>query len=460
MSEMHATGHEAHACCGPGYASPAEAMQAEREKVLYTIALYTGTGIEEPDYLATVDVDPSSPTYSQVIHRTPMPNIGDELHHFGWNACSSCYGDETKSRRFLVVPGQRSSRVHIIDTADERAPKLHKVIEPEEVKSKVNLTAPHTVHCLADGHVMLSMLGDSEGNGPGGFLLLDDKFDIAGRWEHKMDGMRFNYDFWYQPRHNVMVSSEWGAPKTYYPGFDLNDVAAGKYGHQIHFWDWNNHEIIKSVDLGEEGMIPLEVRFHHNPDSTHGYVAAALSSNMWHFSKQDGGEWQAEKVIDIPSVEVEGWPIPVPSLITDLLLSMDDRYLYCSNWLHGDIRQYDIRDPAHPKLTGQVWCGGLLGNAGTVQGHKLEGGPQMLQLSLDGKRLYVTNSLFSTWDNQFYPDMAKSGSYMLQIDCDTDNGGLKINENFYVDFGKEPGGPARAHEMRYPGGDCTSDIWI
>lgn len=35
-----------------------------------------------------------------------------------------------------------------------------------------------------------------------------------------------------------------------------------------------------------------------------------------------------------------------------------------------------------------------------VQGHELLGGPQMLQLSLDGKRLYVTNSLFGPWDKQ------------------------------------------------------------
>jgi selenium-binding protein 1 len=84
----------------------------------------------------------------------------------------------------------------------------------------------------------------------------------------------------------------------------------------------------------------------------------------------------------------------------------------------------------------------------------------MLQLSLDGKRLYVTNSLFSTWDNQFYADLGKAGSYLMQVDCDTENGGLSVNENFYVDFGKEPAGPARAHEMRYPGGDVTSDIWI
>ncbi len=69
------------ACCGPGYASPAEAIKAPREKLLYTIAIYTGTGIQKPDYLATMDVDPESPTYSQVIHRLEMPGIGDELHH-------------------------------------------------------------------------------------------------------------------------------------------------------------------------------------------------------------------------------------------------------------------------------------------------------------------------------------------------------------------------------------------
>ena len=62
-------------CYGPGYASPVAAMQAEPEQVLYTIAIYTGTGIEEPDYLATIDVEPKSPTYSQVIHRLPMPNL-------------------------------------------------------------------------------------------------------------------------------------------------------------------------------------------------------------------------------------------------------------------------------------------------------------------------------------------------------------------------------------------------
>jgi selenium-binding protein 1 len=122
-------------CCGPGYASPAEAMKAPREKILYTVALYIGTGIQKPDYLATIDADPESPTYSQVISRLEMPGIGDELHHTGWNACSSCHHDPTKQRRYLIVPGVRSSNLHIVDCGiDQKAPRLHKVIAGAEIK--------------------------------------------------------------------------------------------------------------------------------------------------------------------------------------------------------------------------------------------------------------------------------------------------------------------------------------
>ena len=61
------------------------------------------------------------------------------------------------------------------------------------------------------------------------------------------------------------------------------DVEAGKYGRRLHFWDWQKRERIKSVDLKESGLIPLEVRFHHNPAITHGLIGAALSSTMWHW---------------------------------------------------------------------------------------------------------------------------------------------------------------------------------
>ena len=96
----------------------------------------------------------------------------------------------------------------------------------------------------------------------------------------------------------------------------------------------------------------------------------------------------------------------------------------------------------------------------TVNGVELSGGPQMIQLSLDGKRLYATDSLISSWDKQFYPELVKNGTKLIQIDVDTEKGGLTMNDDFLVDFGKEPWGPVLAHEVRYPGGDCSSDIWV
>lgn len=61
-------------------------------------------------------------------------------------------------------------------------------------------------------------------------------------------------------------------------------------------------------------------------------------------------------------------PPPSPGLITDILLSLDDRFLYFSNWLHGDLRQYDISDPQRPRLTGQV--GALEGGKGREEGEE------------------------------------------------------------------------------------------
>ncbi|MBM7067658.1 selenium-binding family protein [Actibacterium sp. 188UL27-1] len=445
-------------CCGPGYASPADAMKAPRETLLYTVALYVGTGVEKPDYLATVDVDPESPTYSSVIARTEMPQIGDELHHSGWNACSSCHDDSSMARKYLLLPGVRTSNINVVDVSDATVPKLHMVVSGDEIKAKTGLSGPHTVHCLKSD-IIISMLGDADGNAPGGFLHLDKEFNIVGRWENDITGMNYNYDFWYQPRHNMMVSSEWGAPNTFMPGFDLEDVGKGKYGQSVHFWDFEAKKIVKSIDMGAEGMIPLEVRGMHDPTSNEGFFAATLSSNVFRWWK-DGDDFQIEKVIDIPTVDVEGFPVPMPSLITDILISMDDKYLYFANWLHGDLRQYDIADKANPKMTGQVWIGGLLGKALEVNGVTVQGAPQMIQLSLDGKRLYVTTSLFSSWDNQFYPGMKDKGAQMYIVDCDTAQGGMAINPDFVVDFGREPNGPSRCHEMRYPGGDVTSDIWM
>jgi selenium-binding protein 1 len=115
-------------------------------------------------------------------------------------------------------------------------------------------------------------------------------------------------------------------------------------------------------------MMPLEVRFMHHPESAHGFVCAALNGCVWHVFKDDNDEWQFERVIKIESIPVNDWILPImPALTTDLVISPDDKFLYISNWLHGDIRQYDITDPSNPKLVGQLYLGGSLRQDGGVK---------------------------------------------------------------------------------------------
>lgn len=122
-----------------------------REKLMYVTCIrnnMAGESKKHPDYLSTIDVDPDSPTYSQVrfdlpitsvaslrmnhpfqiIHRLPMAYIGDEIHHSGYNACSSCYDNPNKSRKYLILPCLSSDRVYVVDLAtNPKTPRIHHV---------------------------------------------------------------------------------------------------------------------------------------------------------------------------------------------------------------------------------------------------------------------------------------------------------------------------------------------
>src|SRR5215510_13750681 len=203
------------------YPSPRMAMKAPPEKLAYVAAFDPKR--KEPDGISVVDVDPTSKTYSKIINTVAMPNAGDELHHFGWNACSSSLCPNAPhphiERRYLVVPGLRSSRIHIIDTKpDPSHPKLIRTIEAEELANRAGYSRPHTVHCGPEG-IYVSALADVEGKRPGGVFLMDhESFDVLGRWELDRGPQELAYDFWWHLGYDTMVSSEWGTPDMFEHG--------------------------------------------------------------------------------------------------------------------------------------------------------------------------------------------------------------------------------------------------
>jgi len=184
---------------------------------------------------------------------------------------------------------------------------------------------------------MISYMGNKDEKGKGGFLLLDENFEPKGLWSKETTAL--GYDFWYQPRFNIMVSSEFGSPSCFKNGFNPAEVPEN-YGRYLHFWNWSEKTLLKSVDLGvESGLIPLEVRFLHDPSKAHGFVGVALSSTIVHIYRNNSGDWVHEPVIKIPNKKVSGWVLPeIPSLVTDILISLDDKFF---TFLIGFMEIYD-----------------------------------------------------------------------------------------------------------------------
>ena len=116
-------------------------------------------------------------------------------------------------RRYLIVPGINSSRIHILDTKpDPRQPKIVKVIEPETVARRTGYAGPDTVHCGPDG-VFVSALGAPDGNGPGGMFVIDpETLDIRGRWEIDRGPQELPYDFGWHLGMDTMINLDWLGP--------------------------------------------------------------------------------------------------------------------------------------------------------------------------------------------------------------------------------------------------------
>ena len=448
------------------HASPRLAMEAEREHLAYT-ALLSPDG-SRPDALAVVDVDPESASYSQVLHRLDMPNRGDEFHHFGWNACSSALspmsGHSFLRRRYLIIPGIRSSRIYIVDTKPDPAkPTIAKVIEPDEVFRKTGYSRPHTVHCGPEGIYVSTLGGAGDGTeGPPGIFLMDcESFDVLGRWEIDRGPQQLHYDFWWNLPRDYMVSSEWGLPPQFEKGLVPEDLLANRYGHQLHFWALSSRRHLQSLDLGPNHQMVLELRPAHDPTREYGFAGVVvdttnLEGSIWTWYRE-GGKFQVRKTAVIPPEPADAAQLPdllkgfgaVPPLISDIDLSLDDRFLYVACWGTGELRQYDVSDPMKPQLAGSVHAGGIARKTALPSGEVFDGGPQMTEISRDGRRVYFTNSLYSAWDRQFYPAGIRGRQLMCNVG---ENGGIELDSKFMVDFGREYG----AHQVRLQGGDCST----
>ena len=363
----------------------------ERESILY-VWTRDGDG-KDSDFLSVVDVDPKSASYGKIIATTPTNSPGNEAHHFGYTA---------KADRIFGA-GMFTNKLFIYDV--KRAPRKPVLLRTVDLDA-TGYTGPHTLYAVPGG-VMIAMLGAVGGGGPGALVMVDDDGNFKQAWPvNRPDGQPgFMYDVGVKPEMNRMITSSWAHP---------GHIKAGDHpqhsGKDVVVWDWKEKKVLQVQELD---LAPLEVRWMHGPNARGGFTNAAFGNSIWYWDDANrDGQLEFHRVIKLPD----------NSIPADMRISYDNRYLYISLWGGGKVQQYDIADPKNPKLLGEV---------AIPQ-------PNMMKLTPDSRRLYVTNSLLSSLDGN-----VKFGAWLIDVGPN----GMKIDERFNPDFVGLPTGPGGAHDM-------------
>lgn len=363
----------------------------ERESILY-VWTRDGDG-RQSDFISVVDVDPESDSYGEVVATAPANAEATEAHHFGY----------TVDADRIFGGGLFSNQLFVYDVEiDPVNPELMSTVDLDPT----GYSGPHTMYAVPGG-VLLAMLGAVDGGGPGALVLVDDDGTFQEAWPvvYPEGQPGYMYDVGVKPEMNLMISSSWA-----HPGHIKEGTHMEHSGNEIVVWDWETKEILQVEELD---AAPLEVRWMHGPEGLGGFTNAAFGQSIWYWEDDDDdGRLKFHKVIELPDGSVPA----------DMRVSYDNRFLYVSMWGGGKVSQYDIEDPRNPSLVSEVELPQ----------------PNMMKLSPDSERLYVTNSLLSSLDGD-----VTFGAWMLHVGPD----GMELDEDFAPDFNGFESGPAGPHDM-------------
>ena len=361
---------------------------ATQERYLYVTTL--SKSADDPDFIAVIGADPRYADFGRIVNRVDMPKAGDELHHFGYSP----------DQKRLIVPGLFSNRVHVFDVK-AGGKELHLRAVNEDLVADSGFVVPHGVMAM-HGKVLAPMIGAAtDSTAPGGIVELDDK---SGEFERyfgpgpaRTPGLepKYMYDFAMLPGANRGISTTFGPPALCGGGIDPTCL-----GDEVAVWDFEQEKVIQTADLGANNGA-LMVRFVTAHGVRRAFINTPGTNAVWLADDDDH-----DGVFDFQQVLGPDDGLLIPA---DLLLSYDGRYMYVTNWFGNTVQQYDISDPFEPKL-----------NSTVSLPH-----PNMLRLSRDNRRLYITNSLLTTWDDDTRFGPARNDEYGLwRFDVDPATGKL------------------------------------
>lgn len=360
------------------------------EKYLYVYCV--DADAKDNDFLAVLDVDANSAKYGQILYQLDLGSAGNETHHFGF----------TDDRTHIWGCSLFSNRLFLIDVASDPArPKLVKVLDSSE---KTGLTGPHSPYALP-GRMLISYLGGKDGAIPAGLAEFRNDGTFLRKWDLPANAP-YGYDVAINPDLNRMVTSSFTTPTNYRKPMAKMDLK--QFGDKLVVWDFRDRKVLQTL---KTDAAPLECRWSLKKDARHGFTNCALADSIWVWEGDAANHYTTRKLFNTGKLPV------------DLSQSPDGRFLFVGCFVSDEVQQWDVSDLKNPKLASTVKPG--------VQ-------PNMLHLTGDGKRMYVTNSLLSTMDrsDDFWVRLIRVGP-----------DGMKMDPKFKVDLTKFKTGPARGHDM-------------
>ena len=410
------------------------------EEFIYVLATNTGNGSNEPDYLAVIDTNPESDQYNSVIHKVEMHYVNDEIHRISPYYNMSSGVQKSDSLTNLLVTALASSRIYFLETKNDFSkPEIAAVIEPDKLIKETRYSVPVKALQVDEDTIIISMLGSENRDASGGFAVIDAKtLDVLGRWESDKPINSFNYDFSLNQGSTELITGDFCSPDLLNGPLRIQDLIDQKYGSKLHVWDFATRQFLETVDLGNDGFLPLNVKWLHNSEN-HALITSALSGNIWHLYNKNY-QWQADKIAGqfdslIPS-EVTYSSL---SMATSQVISSDDQFLYVAEWLKGRIRQYAISDIDNTQLIADL----KITNPNPKS--KKQGflsGPSLIQLSNDGRRLYASSSFVNSWDKQF---CANQGTWIARVNIESESELFEVDYSLNLDFS-----PARTRDIFIP----------
>jgi selenium-binding protein 1 len=397
--------------------------EAAHERFLYVSTIAQSE--DDPDFIAVVGADPGESDFGEIVNRVDMPNVGDELHHFGYS---------TDQQR-LIVPGLFSNRIHIFDIEGDGS-TLHLDTVNEDLATDSGYAVPHGVMAM-HGTVLAPMIGAANDvTQPGGIVEIDDRtgrfLDYFGPGpvrDANASGPTYMYDFAMTPDGDRGISTTFGPPARCGAGID-----PGCLGDEVAVWDVEAEEVVQTETLGANSGA-LMVRFMPGTEVRRAFINAPGTSAVWLADDDDGdGHFDFQQVLG-PD---DGLELPV-----DMILSYYATSLYVSNWFGDTVQRFDISDPFEPTL---------LSTAAVPH-------PNMLRLSRDDGRLYVSNSLLTPWDDDADFGEARNSEYGIWLFEVAASGGLEplhADGSPWVSFAdvqkRTTIGPAGPHMMLFDPG--------